>query len=374
MSKFVRIAENDIPRDFPSISKLVTKTVEGGEQTWVPEDEAYNYADAGVLSVEKNGDYKPEKGKYYKEVDVDVKSKIKGQLIDKTFTKNGEYKAKLENPGASDSDDDDDSEDESKIVGYRVVDVQLPFEEKRIEKEGVYSAADDKAPDGTPYQGFSKVTVVVGGETGEEETPSGDVVGSLIERKITANGYYYASDEKDADGDTAAGYSKVVVNVAKPDIYPSIGFKMKVIDFGVNQLQIYTNISIMNTLTDKYDWYEKKYLPVVDFSAARIEILSSVEDVLWALHNIHNVYDSSGNEVDKGLHGQWVGSGNEIVGPTDKEYDNGDGSLMIRKAWVFSESGTEFYLRRNGTNVARVSNISFSKGEHYSYTVLLSTQ
>lgn len=90
MSKNITILEDGEAKSFGSVKKLQTNEVGGGTCTWVPEDEAGDYANYEELSVTENGTYRPsENVDGFSKVEVDVLP----ELEDIEITRNGVYKS-----------------------------------------------------------------------------------------------------------------------------------------------------------------------------------------------------------------------------------------------------------------------------------------
>lgn len=176
--KSVSILEGRLSRLFSYVGKMIIRLASGGEQEWIPQDEA------GIYINRKN----------------------------KKITENGTYLA---------SDDNCDAFDE--------IEVELPVGHKTITQDGTYRASDDN------FDGYLSVNVVSHHNVGAKEvTANGEYVASadglegysvvyvkIPEKKVKVKriekcGQYLASS------DNVDGYSVVNVEVPqKPATYPS---------------------------------------------------------------------------------------------------------------------------------------------------------
>lgn len=78
-------------RNFGSVKKLRTNTAGGGEQEWIPEDEAADYCDFIALHAMVNGTFTPQGHDGFSKVIVDVHDGG-GDFAEKVITQNGIYK------------------------------------------------------------------------------------------------------------------------------------------------------------------------------------------------------------------------------------------------------------------------------------------
>ena len=95
MSKNITIKEGAVARNFTGVKKLQTNLMGGGNQSWVPEDEAADYCTFKKITFRDNGTYKAEDNACdgFSEVTVATQTDTKEKII----TENGEYLASDDN-------------------------------------------------------------------------------------------------------------------------------------------------------------------------------------------------------------------------------------------------------------------------------------
>lgn len=98
MAKNITISEGTQAKNFNNVAKIRTNKIGGGNQLWVPEDEAKNYVDFGTLSTNENGTFYAEDEGVdgFSEVIVNVPT-VEPILTTKTITENGTYNASDDN-------------------------------------------------------------------------------------------------------------------------------------------------------------------------------------------------------------------------------------------------------------------------------------
>lgn len=262
MSVNVSVAKTRTERHISKVSKIITNSNGSDTISWVPENEASSYVTTETLDVSKNGTYTPEKGSLYDEVHVDVESTELGDLVEKTIRANGTYDAENDdgtgiNEGSSSSDDSN-----TKVAGYKTVNVAVPLMARVIKKNGVYVATNETNAEGETIQAYSSVEVKFGDDdTGDDDT--GDDGDSFGEKDIYSNGTYTAANDK------LKGYSSVYVNVRKQVAQPSLDFVIKV-NKNKPEKKLPFSISISDTATSDYGTYEKNHSITRAFSRAKI--------------------------------------------------------------------------------------------------------
>lgn len=184
--KNIVLAKNGVEQTLNNVKKLSTNELDGGSCTWVPMDEANDYADFDTLSVSENGTYSPEEGYAgYDSVSVDVDPKT-GSL---DVEENGHFYA---------------SQEDDEIDGYTNVHVDVPpdyttLPSKTLEQNGVYYASEDG---------------VTGWETVTVDVP---LIGNLGGGFASENGTY------DAHADDLDGYDYFSVDVTHYEIEDPLG-------------------------------------------------------------------------------------------------------------------------------------------------------
>lgn len=95
MSKNITIKEGAVARNFTGVKKLQTNVIGGGNQSWIPEDEAADYCTFKKITLRQNGTVKAEDNACdgFSEVTVDIASDLKEKII----RENGEYIAADDN-------------------------------------------------------------------------------------------------------------------------------------------------------------------------------------------------------------------------------------------------------------------------------------
>lgn len=95
MSKNITIKEGAVARNFTGVKKLQTNVIGGGNQLWIPEDEAADYCTFKKITLRQNGTVKAEDNACdgFSEVTVDIPADLKEKVI----TDNGEYIAADDN-------------------------------------------------------------------------------------------------------------------------------------------------------------------------------------------------------------------------------------------------------------------------------------
>lgn len=95
MSKNITIKEGAVARNFTGVKKLQTNVMGGGNQLWIPEDEAADYCTFKKITARENGTYKAEDEGCdgFSEVKVDIASDLKEKVI----KVNGVYNASDDN-------------------------------------------------------------------------------------------------------------------------------------------------------------------------------------------------------------------------------------------------------------------------------------
>lgn len=413
MSVNVSISRLRDERNVSGVDKIITNTPSGSEEesggsvTWVPENEARSYVSTDTLEVSENGTYpeKGEEGTYYNEVKVNVeggRETESTELIDeKTITANGTYYAI-----------NDATNTDAKKAGYEQVNVEIPLTAKVITENGEYYATDDTSAEGDPVQAWSSVEVKVEGDgSGDgrkiaktikanglykasnepvgEEPISGysqvDVALPMVRKKVSKNGTFIASDEQDANGETALAYSEVEVGVEI--IQPSFDFVMS-IDKKKNRLSMPFNISISNTAEDDYGDYEKAHKPQVNFRNADIYLFTSgggvspfrAPDFNFGgefCHSWPRTITVNGSEIKINSYRDAVNYTrlNNWANDTVKV---GNGRIKYIKRGQFIDSGRGFVIAGNypwwyGYQNWIVPNVSYTKDQYYSFTILITT-
>lgn len=159
MSKNIVIQKNGVAQSLSNVAKITTGSIEAGSQSWIPEDEANDYADTITLYVTENGEYEKEpETAGYSEVEVEVNP----TLTTKYITSNGEYNA------------EDDQAD-----GYSIVTVDVDPEgtvgSKFITENGTYAASADQ------LDGYDEVYVSVDTISGDDYVIEDDEDGVYVE-------------------------------------------------------------------------------------------------------------------------------------------------------------------------------------------------
>ena len=95
MAKNITIKEGTVARNFTGVKKLQTNVIGGGNQLWIPEDEAADYCTFKKITLRQNGTVKAEDNACdgFSEVTVDIPSDLKEKVI----RANGEYFASQDN-------------------------------------------------------------------------------------------------------------------------------------------------------------------------------------------------------------------------------------------------------------------------------------
>jgi hypothetical protein len=142
LPKNIVIAEGTQGKVMTGVEKIRTQLQGGGTCTWIPQDEAGEYANMKSKTINANGEYNPADDECvgYSKVKVNVKTATKAKRIEA----NGTYNAK------------DDSCD-----GFSTVTVNVPgagnLGTKKITANGNYRAQADG------FDGYSSVSVDISG-------------------------------------------------------------------------------------------------------------------------------------------------------------------------------------------------------------------